>query len=257
MLTTSYITNRLADLATEREVTIRYANESGSRAWGLASTDSDYDVRFVYQHPKEWYLRLDRPKDMIGPVMELGGELDLVGWDIRKVLFHLAQSNAGVTEWLYSPTVYVPDDAFREQLRDLAKSYFQPKKVTAHYLGVGRSAVLAGYDDAAGDWNLKKFFYYLRPLLAAAYVADEQKAPPVIFTELLGRVPDRTVRKLIEKLIAHKETVSENYRMVVPAELWNFTLKLREETESRVVALPKLVVDRSEADVVFRGLIGY
>ena len=257
MLTTNFITTRLAEVAAERDITVRYANESGSRAWGLASTDSDYDVRFVYQHLKEWYLRLDRPKDMIGPIMELDGELDLVGWDLRKVLSHIAGSNAGVIEWLYSPVVYHPDEEFLTKLRRLATTYFNAPKVAAHYLGIARSAELAGFDSDARDWNLKKYFYYLRPILAADFVLHENRNPPVAFAELQARISDPEIRSLLDELIAHKATVGESHRMDIPQPLVRHFSALRESTTRMLEGIPRRTVDRTEADALFRELIGY
>ena len=257
MLTTNFITTRLTEVAAERGVTVRYANESGSRAWGLASTDSDYDVRFVYQHPREWYLRLDRPKDMIGPIMELDGELDLVGWDIRKVLSHIAGSNAGVIEWLHSPVVYFEDGDYLARLRNLAVNYFNAPKVTAHYLGIARSAELAGFDLEAGDWNLKKYFYYLRPVLAGDYVINENRHPPVAFAELQARVADKEIQALLANLIAHKATVGEDHRMKIPQPLIRHFSALREKTTRMLEGIPRKTIDRTEADALFRELIGY
>jgi hypothetical protein len=257
MLTTDFITERLATVARKRNFTLRYANESGSRAWGLASTDSDYDVRFVYQHPKAWYLRLDRPKDMIGPIMKLDGELDLAGWDLRKVLSHIAGSNAGVIEWLYSPVVYFEDDDFLARLRTLAINYFQPAKVAAHYLGISRSAEIAGFDEAAKDWNLKRYFYYLRPVLAAGYVLAEGRNPPVAFAELLERVPEQTVRTAVSKLIDLKQTVGESHRILIPEHLTTYFTQLKTDFETQLATTPRITPDRAEANATFRELIGY
>lgn len=257
MLTPTYINNRLDRLAVEREIIIRYANESGSRAWGLASTDSDYDVRFVYQRPREWYLQLERRKDMIGPIMELDGELDLVGWDLRKVMSHLANSNAGVIEWLYSPVVYRKEDGFWDALQELAKQYFQPRKVVAHYLGIAHSATKAGYNELADTWNLKKFFYYLRPILAADFVAAEGTSPPVAFADLLYRVDDAHLRGIIDELIAHKETVGEAHRTKIPQELTVYLKQFRDVVDAAQKSIPKRTVDLAVANATFRQLIGY
>ncbi len=257
MLTTTFIQERLTHLSQEREVTIRYANESGSRAWGLASTDSDYDVRFIYQRPKAWYLQLERRKDMIGPIMEFDGELDLVGWDIRKVMSHLANSNAGVIEWLYSPVVYHLEDEFRVAMRQLTDQYFQPQKVVAHYLGISRSATKAGYDEATGTWNLKKFFYYLRPILAADYVAAECTAPPVAFTDLIHRVDVSSLQNIIKELIAHKETVGEAHRTTIPRELATYLQRFQATVSDTQSSLPRQTVDMEPANQLFRKLVGY
>ncbi|SEQ86020.1 nucleotidyltransferase domain-containing protein [Neolewinella agarilytica] len=257
MLTREFIKTRLAEVAAERGVTVRYANESGSRAWGMASTDSDYDVRFIYQHPKEWYLRLDRPKDMIGPIMELDGELDLVGWDLRKVMSHIAGSNAGVIEWLHSPVVYFEDTDFLCRLRELAATYLQPNKVAAHYLGIARSAKIAGYDEAAGDWNLKKYCYYLRPVLAAEFVLTEEKNPPVLLSDLLVRMPQADIRREVETLIAMKETVGEGHRTVIPPALDHHFSGLKAILDEKLASGSRVTTDRAAADTLFRELIGY
>ncbi|MEO0731648.1 MAG: nucleotidyltransferase domain-containing protein [Bacteroidota bacterium] len=254
MLTDKFIQDRLTSLAAERAITLRYANESGSRAWGLASTDSDYDVRFVYQHPRDWYLQLGKPKDMIGPIMELGGELDLAGWDLRKVLSHLASSNAGVIEWLYSPVQYHVEADFLAQLRELATAYFRPRKVAAHYLGIARSAQLAGFDEAANNWNLKKYFYYVRPLLAARYVMDTERWPPVAFADFKN---EPSVQETLNELSAHKQTVAESYRMVIPASLAKHFSELEGQLNERLPSLPRVEHDLMRANATFRGLIGY
>jgi predicted nucleotidyltransferase len=257
MLTTSFIQNRLHEVAAERGVKVRYACESGSRGWGLASTNSDYDVRFIYQHPPEWYLQLSSPKDMIGPIMEVDGELDLVGWDLRKLLSHLAGSNAGVIEWLHSPIHYYAEDEFLHRLRQLAKTYFQPAKVAAHYLGITRSAEKAGYEEADNSWNLKKYCYFMRPVLAARFVINEQGISPVPFSELLGLIDDNSVRKAVSDLVELKQTVAEGHRMQLPPLIENYFAKLREKSTIDLESVSKRVVEREEMEAFFRQEIGY
>jgi predicted nucleotidyltransferase len=257
MLTTTFIQNRLHEVAAECGVRVRYACESGSRGWGLASTDSDYDVRFIYQHPWEWYLQLTSPKDMIGPIMELDGELDLVGWDLRKLLSHLANSNAGVIEWLHSPIQYYVEEGFLQRLRQLANTYFQPGKVAAHYLGIARSAEKAGYDEADASWNLKKYCYFMRPVLAARYVINEEEISPVPFAELLGLIDDNSVRAAVDDLVALKQTVGEGHRMQLPSIIEKYFAELRETSTTDLENVARRVVAREEIEVFFRQTIGF
>ncbi|MRR55720.1 MAG: hypothetical protein EG822_14650 [Deltaproteobacteria bacterium] len=42
------ISKQLTNIKTERDVRILYAVESGSRAWGFASRNNDFDVRIIY-----------------------------------------------------------------------------------------------------------------------------------------------------------------------------------------------------------------
>lgn len=257
MLTPTYIASRVNALCQEKQVTLRYCNESGSRAWGLESTDSDYDVRFIYQHPKEWYLQLTNPRDMIGPLMELDGELDMAGWDLRKALHHIAKSNPGVLEWLYSPVTYIDGGPFLTDLRELAQQYFNPSRVMAHYLGIARSAQQAGYDETDGTWNVKKFCYYMRPILAAAHVANHSIMPPVAFPELLKQVGDKRVQAEVLDLVDRKTTVTEKHREVIAPILQEYFDTRRAVAESQLTETPRKEVDWTVANTFFRQTIGY
>lgn len=98
------INEELDKIERKEGVRILHAVESGSRAWGFASPDSDYDVRFVYVRPKEDYLRLDEPKDVIE--WQLDEVLDINGWDLKKALRQFAKGNVTLFEWSESPIVY-------------------------------------------------------------------------------------------------------------------------------------------------------
>src|SRR5947209_3872560 len=108
---------KLYEIEKEQSVKILYAVESGSRAWGFASKDSDYDIRFIYVHPIDWYISIEEKRDVIEyPVKDL---LDFSGWDIRKALQLYKKSNPPLYEWLVSPIVYLEHGNFAQQLRDL------------------------------------------------------------------------------------------------------------------------------------------
>ena len=108
------ILEKLKAIEREKNIEILFAVESGSRAWGFASPDSDYDIRFVYKHKKDWYLNLWETKDTIEFMTE--EDLDGSGWDIRKALKLLAKSNASFTGWLFSPIVYRAESSFLEEI---------------------------------------------------------------------------------------------------------------------------------------------
>ena len=110
------IRNKLSEIERDKNIEILFAVESGSRAWGFASPDSDYDIRFVYKHKKEWYLNLWEQKDSI-QFMTDNDLLDGSGWDVRKALRLLAKSNASFTGWLFSPIVYRADNAFLNEMK--------------------------------------------------------------------------------------------------------------------------------------------
>jgi len=98
------VVEHIAKIEHEYNVVVLQAIESGSRAWGFPSPDSDYDVRFIYAHPKDWYLQLSEERDVIE--LPINDELDIAGWDLRKALNLANKGNAVVQEWMISPIVY-------------------------------------------------------------------------------------------------------------------------------------------------------
>jgi len=123
---------RLAQIKNEHSVEILYAIESGSRAWGFESQDSDYDVRFIYRHPKNWYLNILPKRDVIEyPIIDL---FDYSGWDLRKSLFLMNKSNPVLFEWLASPIVYIKKEKEYSLLKDASEKYFSPISSIYHYL---------------------------------------------------------------------------------------------------------------------------
>ena len=125
------IQEKLREIERREECRILLAVESGSRAWGFASPDSDYDVRFIYVRPEKVYLRLDRTRDVIE--VPINDELDINGWDIDKTLRLLHKSNPTVFEWFSSPIIY-QSSAFADQFRPIMQKYFSSKAGLWHYL---------------------------------------------------------------------------------------------------------------------------
>ncbi|WP_161956908.1 DNA polymerase beta superfamily protein [Sphingosinithalassobacter portus] len=154
---------RLTAIEASEEVRILLAVESGSRAWGFPSPDSDYDVRFIYVRPRDWYLSLAPGRDVIErPIVD---EIDCNGWDIRKALGLLLKSNAVVGEWIDSPIRYRLDDPVVAKLTALADAMFDPRATAHHYANLARGA-LDRWFDGASDAPVKRYFYALRPALA-------------------------------------------------------------------------------------------
>lgn len=197
----------LRQLEKSHQIRILYACESGSRAWGFPSPDSDYDVRFIYVHPTDWYLSINEKTDYINLDLD-DGLLDLGGWDIRKTLNLYAKSNASVYSWIDSPIVYQSDDYLREQLHSLQIQYFTPKTTMLHYLGITKKMLNTELQHE--QVKLKKYFYVIRPLLCARWIVDTKTPPPMEFHRLLPLLNERP--KLLAKvheLLKWKETASE------------------------------------------------
>jgi predicted nucleotidyltransferase len=174
------ILSELGRIERDRDVRILLAVESGSRAWGFASPDSDYDVRFVYAHRRDWYLSVQEPRDVIEEM--LPGDLDVSGWELRKTLRLFAKCNLALNEWLGSPISYVEVPEFRAQLASLVGGYFNPIAGTHHYRKMAERALEDNYRD--GGIGIKKIFYVLRPLLACRWIANCGTQPPTEFSEL-------------------------------------------------------------------------
>ncbi len=188
-------------------VRILLAVESGSRAWGFASPDSDYDVRFVYARPRDWYLALQPQRDVIElPIDEL---LDVNGWDIQKALRLLCKPNPVLLEWLQSPIVYRRQAGFAQRLLALYERTDHRAACTFHYARLGRRQ-FATYIDGRERVVLKKYFYSLRPALALAWLRVNPGLVPMDMARLLAGVRlARAVAGEIDALLAAKRRTRE------------------------------------------------
>ena len=198
------INEKLDEIEKKEGVRILHAVESGSRAWGFASPDSDYDVRFIYVRPKADYLRLDEPKDFIE--WQLDEVLDINGWDLKKALKQFAKGNATLYEWSGSPIVYRTTDDWA-RVKETAKQYFSEKSAVYHYYGTANNTLC---EYLRGETvRYKKYFYALRPLLAAQYIERFHKTPPVLFDDLLQMELPETLRAAINELLEIKKVTTE------------------------------------------------
>lgn len=179
------ILRQLKELEAVESMTILYACEARSRAWGFPSADSDYDVRFIYVRPPEWYLSIWQRKDTIQ--RPLTNRVDLAGWDVIKALQLFQRSNPPLMEWLDSPIVYLERGETAGTLRDLARYHFSPTAAAYHYYHMARG----NYRDyLQGETvRLKKYLYVLRPLLAVLWLEAGRGRVPVQFEALFRQLP--------------------------------------------------------------------
>lgn len=197
------IDERLDGVEDAYGVRIPWAIESGSRAWGFPSPDSDYDCRFLYLRPREDYLSLWPTRDVIEtPLDEV---FDVNGWDLSKAVRLVAKGNAAALEWLRSPIVYRGDEAFRDRMLRLAEDVVERDLIARHYLHVAQQ-------QRTGRPSLKRFFYVLRPAAALRWLADhpESALPPMDLPTLLAEsTAKEDVREAAEELIARKAITRE------------------------------------------------
>ncbi len=198
---TETIKQELLRLENRHSIKILYAVESGSRAWGFASPDSDWDVRYLYIHRQDWYLKIDSQKDDQQEI--LPNALDLAGWEFKKALRLFRKSNPPMLEWLNSPLVYMQRFSVADKLRKLANSYFNPKSCLYHYLHMAEGNYRAYLQRDLV--RTKKYLYVLRPLLACDWIKNNGTMAPVVFRELLdSQVDDRKTKMEIENLLVRK-----------------------------------------------------
>ncbi|MDR2661432.1 MAG: nucleotidyltransferase domain-containing protein [Treponema sp.] len=196
------IKKKLVEIEKEHHVKILYAVESGSRAWGFESADSDYDVRFIYAHPRNWYLNILPKRDVIEyPIVD---EFDYSGWDLRKTLFLINKSNPVFFEWLKSPIVYYKDNYFYTTMEQLSKEYFSPLPAVYHYLHMARG----NYREflQTGEVKIKKYFYVLRPVMACMWIEKYKASPPMEFENLLAQITEKELTGEITELLRKKKS---------------------------------------------------
>jgi predicted nucleotidyltransferase len=204
MTMTDKIKEKLKEIETVENVKILLAVESGSRAWGFESPDSDYDVRFIYIRPLDEYLRLDSQKDIIE--WQLDDVLDINGWDLNKSLIQFRKGNATLFEWSNSPIRYLHTPEW-DTIYNVTKSYFSAKAGIYHYYGTAKNTFSSYLQDEKVKY--KKYFYAIRPLLACKYIEEYNCPPPVLFDELLKlNLPD-SLRNGINELLKIKKITDE------------------------------------------------
>jgi len=216
------IDQRLASVEQHERVKILLAVESGSRAWGFPSPDSDYDCRFIYIRKMPDYLRLFPVRDVIETPMDV--IYDVNGWDLAKTLKLLLKGNAVVIEWLLSPIVYKGSAQFRDSLRQLADKIARRDLIERHYLHLGLRQRNTYFADGKAV-RLKKVFYALRPAMALRWLDlhPEQKLPPMNFRQLMQEcdLPTPT-RALLEGMLIEKATTHEMGSGEVPQPIADF-----------------------------------
>ena len=222
------------------------AVESGSRAWGFASPDSDYDVRAIYIRPQPYYLQIDEAKDTFEFIENQW--FDVGGWDIRKALRLLRKSNATLLEWLRSPIIYTQDDDFTGRLNALAPQYVQAAALLHHYRGIAGNALKAM--DLAHPVKLKKWFYILRPLLAARWAVKQGGIPPMTLVELMSEWQTDCATQITD-LVAIKAEQDESYLHTLSPELQRLTVDLYNEV-SELSAPAAQAADSGPLNELFR-----
>ncbi|MBE8712593.1 nucleotidyltransferase domain-containing protein [Sphingobacterium hungaricum] len=205
---------KLSEIAFENKIKILFACESGSRGWGFPSPDSDFDVRFMYVRTTNFYLSVSDYSDQID--FPINDELDINGWDLRKVLKLISKSNTTAFEWLQSPIIYQESESFKDELWNICQFYFNQKSNIHHYLGIANNAL-----ETIGNENeikIKKLFYVLRSMLSAKWCLERKTIAPMNISPLLTLVPDN-FQIMINELIELKANSAEGQLIEIDSDL--------------------------------------
>jgi hypothetical protein len=248
------VQQRLDEIEQGQDLRVVFACESGSRAWGFASADSDYDVRFLYVREPDWYMSVDveDKSEVIEPPIE--GELDVSGWDIRKALRLLRKSNPPLMEWLTSPLVYREDPRITSVLRELLPIFYSPIACHYHYLRMAKR-----HFDTYLDRPLiahKRYFYTLRPLLALRWIEGGHGPVPMAFSKLVeGVLQDDAVRVEIARLIEAKRHGGEaDLAPPIPL-IHTFITNELQRYQQQPFAQEYSQVDRERLNTAFREIV--
>ncbi|MFT0212472.1 nucleotidyltransferase domain-containing protein [Pseudomonas sp. F1_0610] len=199
------IQKRLRTIEDEHDVKILLAVESGSRAWGFESKNSDYDARFIYVHPQDWYLsiNIESQRDVIEyPIVD---DIDINGWDLRKALQLLQKSNPGFVEWIQSPIVYEYKGSFHQKAKELLPKVYSLERGHYHYYHMAKSNFK---QCLTKDYiPLKKYLYTLRALLSARWLELYQQPAPIEFARLCSILPNQiSLKESLKQLVLQKKT---------------------------------------------------
>ncbi len=202
------IINELRNIERKHNVKIILAIESGSRAWGFPSNDSDYDVRFIYVNKTDWYLSIYEKRDVIE--LPVDNILDINGWDLRKALKLMKKSNSPLLEWLSSPIQYLVWQQAFDQLITLSKKSFLPETSCHHYLSMAKSKFHTIQESQ--QVKLKTYMYAIRPILCCDWIVNNQTQPPMHISDLLDSITGNKIFiNEVTDFIKKKENHSEGY----------------------------------------------
>ncbi len=247
------ILNEISRIENEKEVKVILACETGSRAWGFPSPDSDYDVRMIYVHKPEWYISIYEKEDSI-EFMSEDGMLDITGWDVSKALKLLQKSNSALLERLQSPIVYKVDEESRLKLWQLGVEYFNAKASMHHYFGLAKTSLaeMEGNEEV----KLKKLFYALRAVAACRWIRMKSDVPDIEFKKVYSGLDlDSKLIRTIEDLIELKSLRNEDYFHPGNEQIMNFIDIEIKEIENCFDSLPVRRKDVSDLDFHFRQII--
>lgn len=247
----SRIQQALDRLEAEASIKIVFAIESGSRAWGFPSADSDYDVRFIYAREPWWYISVYKGRDVIE--LPITDDLDISGWDLQKAFGLLRKSNPALMEWVRSPILYRESQPYANNFRFLAEQAFLPLASCHHYLSMAYSHQRRSAHRK--KVSLKHYLYSVRPCLAARWVVEYGTQPPMLFSELVEAfLPQGEIRQIVDTLIDLKSGTLEIDTVDRLPHLESFIAENLREIEANLPAA-KAAFSKEKCNSLFRTML--
>lgn len=242
------IVRHLNNLELEREIKILWACETGSRAWGFPSTNSDYDIRMIYVHKKDWYISLNESKDSIELMFD-NNDIDITGWELKKALKLLRKSNASMLERVQSPIIYKADREFGNDVKIEAQNHYSKIATMHHYLSMSKGFLV----NLHSPFKLKNFFYTLRSSMVCKWIIEKKAMPPIEFKKVYMNLSlDSSITQRIQDLITLKSNVSEDYLHKGEGKLIDHIYQWISEAESIKSQLPSPKNDIDSLNALFR-----
>lgn len=243
------ISKYLTKIERDHNIEILLACETGSRAWGFPSPDSDFDIRIIYKHKKDWYLSLEPQKDNLDLMFE-DNEIDITGWDLRKSLKLLQKSNAPLLERIQSPIIYKKNDEFLQEMIEVSQNQYSRIATIHHYLSMAKKFLEELNDNE--EYKLKKFFYALRSATACKWILEKEEMPPIEFLKMVNNLDFAPILSTrINELIVLKGTKSESYYHKGEDELLKFIKNCINESDEKRFSLPNSKGNIEELNTFF------
>jgi uncharacterized protein len=239
------LTSVLKKIEEAKNIKILFACETGSRAWGFPSPDSDFDIRFLYKHHKNCYLSLSTKKDTIE---FMDNDLDITGWDLKKSLLLLKKSNVPLIERFQSPIVYFDKNNFKAEFKELVEDYYSPIAAFFHH----HSLVKNFWEELKDkkEIKLKSYFYLIRSILSCNWIVTTDKLLPMDIENLMTLI-DEDIKDRLRRLIQLKSTVGEKYFHPKEDYLNKWIVSLLDQLEDRKHNLKVCKTDIKRADEFF------
>jgi len=248
------IIEKLHQIEAKHDMKIILAIESGSRGWGFAAADADYDCRFIYVHKAERYLSVFEMPEFIEH--ELNETYDIKGYDLKRAIKYIVKSQAVINEWLSSNVIYIKNESIIQRLQSLAADFFNPVPISHHYLSLARKmlAEITASDEA----KIKKYFYILRPIANLNFIHQYNKMPFMEYDKTLeATAPPQDIFNAVQELKKRKASLPEHDKIPTHNQLIEyFSTEISKFEEILREAKQQKNKDYVSADDVFKGIIG-